>query len=203
MSTTIISPAFELLSFLLPGIVSGWVFYSLSARPKPSAFERTVQALFFTVIVQMIAGPTGLVLGPKGIFSAVGWHTALLSAVSFGVAALLGIIAAHIANRDLFGLLRKLGITTETSAPSRLYTTFSDHEYYVVLHLAGDRRLMGFPKEWSCNPDSGHFLLDDPKWVTDDRKLIPIKTVTRIMVPASGVRMLEFCSPQAGRESKP
>lgn len=203
MPTTIISPAFELLSFLLPGIVSGWVFYSLSARPKPSAFERTVQALFFTVIVQMIAGPEGLVLGPKGIFSSGGWHPALLSAISFGIAALLGIIAAHIANRDMFKPLRKLGVTTETSAPSRLYTTFSGHEYYVVLHLAGDRRLMGFPQEWSCNPDTGHFLLKDAKWVTEDRKLLPIEAVSHIMVPASGVRMLEFCSPKVGERSKP
>lgn len=203
MPTMMAESTFELLTLLLPGFVAGWVFYSLSSRPKPSASERTVQALFFTVIVRMIVGPDGLVLGPDGIFSTSGWPATLLSTAAFGVAALLGIVVAPIANRDMYRLLRKLGVTVETSAPSQLYTTFSGHEYYVVLHLAGDRRLMGFPKEWSCNPDSGHFLLADAKWVTEDRGLVPIEAVNRVMVPASGVRMLEFCSPQFSEKARP
>ena len=37
---------------LLPGFLSAWIFYALTAHPKPSPFERIVQALIFTVIVR-------------------------------------------------------------------------------------------------------------------------------------------------------
>ena len=38
------------LSFLLPGFVAAAIFYSLTSYPKPSPFDRVVQALIFTVI---------------------------------------------------------------------------------------------------------------------------------------------------------
>src|ERR1035437_8514257 len=44
----------SLLYFLLPGLVAAWVFYGLTAHPKREAFERVVQALIFTVIIQAI-----------------------------------------------------------------------------------------------------------------------------------------------------
>ncbi len=38
------------LTFLLPGFVAAAIFYSLTSHPKPTAFDRVVQALIFTVI---------------------------------------------------------------------------------------------------------------------------------------------------------
>ncbi|OWO67359.1 hypothetical protein B2J67_20175, partial [Vibrio cholerae] len=43
-----------ILQYLLPGFVSAWVFYSLTSYPKPSQFERVVQALIFTIFIQAI-----------------------------------------------------------------------------------------------------------------------------------------------------
>ena len=42
------------LSFLLPGFVAAAIFYSLTSYPKPSPFDRVVQALIFTVIGKAI-----------------------------------------------------------------------------------------------------------------------------------------------------
>lgn len=44
-----------LLQFLLPGFVAAWIFHSLSSFPKQSQFERVVQALIFTIIIQALA----------------------------------------------------------------------------------------------------------------------------------------------------
>ncbi|WP_425032221.1 hypothetical protein [Pelagibius sp.] len=43
-----------LLQYLLPGFLAAWVFYGLTAHQKPSQFERVIQALIFTLIVQAI-----------------------------------------------------------------------------------------------------------------------------------------------------
>ena len=39
---------------LLPGFLTAWVFYGLTAHPRQGTFERVVQALIFTGIVQAI-----------------------------------------------------------------------------------------------------------------------------------------------------
>jgi hypothetical protein len=39
----------SLLYFLLPGLVTAAIYYSLTAHPKKETFERVVQALIFTV----------------------------------------------------------------------------------------------------------------------------------------------------------
>ena len=49
------SETVKILAFLLPGFVAAAVFYSLTSHPKPSQFERVVQALVFTAIVQGLA----------------------------------------------------------------------------------------------------------------------------------------------------
>jgi len=43
-----------LLQYLLPGFVAAWVFYSFTSFPKPSQFERVVQALIFTIFCPSI-----------------------------------------------------------------------------------------------------------------------------------------------------
>ncbi len=40
---------------LLPGFVTAWVFYGLTAHLKASSFERVIQALIFTLFVDAIA----------------------------------------------------------------------------------------------------------------------------------------------------
>lgn len=42
----------DLLTFLLPGFVAAAVFYSLTPFPRRDPFERTVQALIFTILIQ-------------------------------------------------------------------------------------------------------------------------------------------------------
>ncbi len=37
-----------IISYLLPGFLAAWIFYGLTAHPKPQPFERVVQALIFT-----------------------------------------------------------------------------------------------------------------------------------------------------------
>ena len=48
---------------LAPGFVAAGIYYSLTSHPKPSQFERVVQALVLTVVVWVIAIPIASGLG--------------------------------------------------------------------------------------------------------------------------------------------
>ena len=204
-----------LLMTLLPGFIAGSAFYSLTAHPKPSAFERIVQALIFAVIVQFVIGPLGLIFrtsetGLDGqvlvsslfIIDATLWASPMPDLARIATGFLLGVLLAWGLNHDFFHrLMRKIGITRENSFPSEMYSAFSRIPTYVTLHLDGERRLIGFPEEWPSNPRAGHFLLQDPAWLNDENEPVPIEEVDSIMISVSEVSMVEFSrSPTTSEE---
>ena len=130
-------------AFLLPGFLSAWIFYGLTSHPKPSQFERTVQALIFTFIVQILIPPLHWVLISIGnIIVLRPWDPISEGFASLFLAILLGIILAYFANSDSFHKqLRKTGFTTRTSHPSEWYYVFSEKVTFVILHLKDGRRL--------------------------------------------------------------
>ncbi len=180
------------LSFLLPGFVAAAIFHSLTSYPKPSPFDRVVQALIFTVIGKAV---TDAILFfctvPNKDPVGNNWEVLL----SLAVAVVLGLLASYLLNRDLcHHCLRWLGITRETSYPSEWYSAFSRHgDSYVILHLKGERHLYGWPEEWPSRPDEGHFRIAEAEWLTENEP-IPAKGVSAILIPANEVEMVEFLS---------
>ena len=183
-----------LLQYLLPGFLAAWVYYGLTSFPKPSQFERVVQALIFTLLVR------ALVFALKSGLLGVGKHWAILPwtddselVASVACAFLLGVVFTYSANNDVFhALMRKLKITREMSYPSEWYSAFSNHVTYVVLHLEGSIRIYGWPIEWPSEPEQGHFLLTDACWLDADNNETPMAHGTRVLVRASDVRVVEF-----------
>lgn len=180
------------LTFLLPGFVAAAVFYSLTSHPRPGAFDRIVLALIFTVVGQAITKYSLLAVGgTRGTVETAGtWEPAL----SIAVAIVLGLLASYFSNTDsLHRALRWMGITKETSFPSEWYSGFSRHRgSYVVLHLDGERRLLGWPEEWPSRPEEGHFRIAEGEWLYDDGKSQPIEGVSTVLIPAGNVEMVEF-----------
>lgn len=183
------------LYLLLPGFVAAWLFFGLTAHPKADWFERTVQALIFTGIIQAATflirtvleffGQLGFSLGPWTIEVNLVWSLVL--------ALLLGIMFSAMANADWpHKLLRDRGITTRTSFPSEWFSVFCQHKRWVVLHLSGSRRLFGWPNEWPDRSDRGHFVIEQPEWYNDEGQREPVKGVDRIVVRAEDVEMVEF-----------
>ena len=83
------SEAVAVLSFLLPGLATVAVFHIFTSHPKPSEFERIVQALIYTILVQAIAE---LVLWVGRMFGRETlWTGATGIVVSVGIALVLGI----------------------------------------------------------------------------------------------------------------
>ena len=182
------------LRFLLPGLVAAWIFYGLTSYPKQSEFERIIQALIFTTIIQGFTVITiGLLVNLElGTTMLAKFETGGQDVVALSIAVMFGIIAATVANNDkLHALLRVLRITKETSFPSEWFGVFSRDPTYVVLHLTGERRLYGWPEEWPSDPSNGYFSVSQAEWLTEDGN-IPLTNVRNILIPAGDVILVEF-----------
>lgn len=85
---------FNILKFLLPGFLAAWVFHAFTSYPKPSQFERVVQALIFTVFIQGLTSVIKFILlfiGQK-IVSIGSWTPEVGVTWSYVAAILMGLI---------------------------------------------------------------------------------------------------------------
>ncbi|MBC8316503.1 MAG: hypothetical protein H8E41_01260 [Desulfobulbaceae bacterium] len=191
-----------LLQYLLPGFITAWVFYSFTSFPKSSQFERIVQALIFTFLIQILVF---FVEVSFSFFSqqypASNWNKHYSSFFSVIIAVLLGVVFSYFTNNDkVHKKLRDWGITKETSYPSEWFGTFLKNITYIVLHLKDERRLYGWPIEWPSEPERGHFVLEQASWL-DEEKEIPITGVSAIMVDVREVKWVEFMEKTWEREN--
>ena len=183
-----------LIFLLLPGFISAGVYYTLTAHPKMSEFERLIQSLIFTAFVRL-----GLILVKPILFNTPGWAVFgrwtvdVEFAWSVGLAIALGLTFAVFSNRDWFHRLsRGFGMSSRTSYPSEWYSACTNHKSrYVLLHLENDRKPRGWPEEWPDQHDKGFFILANAEWVLGD-EVAPLYKAKRFLVPASQVIMVEF-----------
>ena len=182
----------DVLTFLLPGFVTAQLLYSLTPAPRPVPFERIIQALIFTVVIQAAATTVQVsLLGIGTRYGSIGvWSDQARIAWSLGIAALLGVVFAWLDNTDrLHTLLRKISITHQTSLSSEWYGALSQAHGYIVLHLVGERRLYGWPEEWPNIPEHGHFVIAEAEWLIGDERR-PLVGVDRILIRAQDVQMV-------------
>ena len=213
------SEVINVLAFLVPGFVAAAIYYSLTSHPKPGAFERLIQALIFTAVIQAAVAllPDSLPSPEIDIGADVPWDPAWPVAI----AVILALFVVVVVNYDLaHSLFRWLRITRETSYASEWYSAFNRHRGLpVVLHLAGKRRLYGWAEEWPSHPGEGHFRIVEGEWfdsedessagtadasshegevVQEENEPVVVGT----LIPFSEVEMVEFVSRKADEESR-
>lgn len=183
----------SVLQYLLPGFVSAWVFYGLTSYPKPSQFERVVQAMIFTLFTQVTINIVESILNYIGKYwSVANWSDSSSLIWSIIIALFMGLVFSYFANNDkLHKLLRYINITHEGSFPSEWFKAFLNVTY-VVLHFNDERRLYGWPIEWPSVPTEGHFLIAYPSWLLDNGEEKRIVGVRNILVNSKDVKWVEF-----------
>jgi hypothetical protein len=109
-----------LLQYLIPGFLSTWIFYSLTAFKRPDTFGQIVQALIFTFVIQgavLAVGNLCLWIGSTGV-SLGSWNDRAQTLWAFVFSLLLGLFACYLATSDkLHGWLRKRNVTKQSSFP--------------------------------------------------------------------------------------
>lgn len=203
------SEVVNVLLFLLPGFVAAAVYYSLTSYPKTSAFERVVQALIFTAIVQAVVAllPDSIPSPEIDIGADAPWDPAWPVAIAVVLAFVFVVVVNNNLAHGLLGKrlqgkrVRRFRVTRETSHPSEWYSAFASYDsHYVVLHLTGKRRLYGWPTEWTNDPAQGHLRITEPEWLTDYGAK-PLQGVDGVLIPVGDVEMVEFIPAQI-EESK-
>lgn len=190
----------SLLVQLFPGFVAAWILYGLTAYPKPSQFERVVQALVFSFLIKALLPFEEQVLLLFGKLFVLGtWNddAQLLASALTGV--VFGLVGSYYANNDkLYKSARYLGLTKRTAFPSEWYGAFAEEPRYVVLHISGNRRITGWPRQWPSDPAAGHFMLMDAAWLTDDpaKPEIPLDGNHSILIAAKDVEFVEILKPR-------
>lgn len=186
--------AVKLLTYLLPGFMAAWLFYGLTSHPKPSQFERVVQALILTFAIQVLMLPVRSVATAMGRVAVVGtWTTSSTLVASFVLAIAVGAALAYFTNKDwLHSRLRTLGFTSKTSHPSEWYCVFDRQRSYVIVQLRDGRRLYGWPKEWSNTPEEGQLYIQMPTWLNEDRESIDLPQLDGILIHSKDVQWIEF-----------
>lgn len=183
-----------IITYLLPGFVTAWVFYGLTAHPRREPFERVVQALIFTALIQATIPGVRILLEWASQYVVLGvWSREVAVVWSVVNAVLLGVVFSLIANKNwCHKLLWHCGITKRTSYPSEWYSVFNKKGRHVILHLEGGRRLHGWPEEWPDSGDSGHFVIDKPTWLLESNEEAPLHAVEQLVIPAKCVEMVEI-----------
>jgi hypothetical protein len=123
----LVKEVIPLLQYLIPGFLSAWIFYSLTAFKRPDTFGQIVQALIFTFVIQGAVWGVGtlcLWVGSKG-FSVGRWDAKAETMWAFVVSVTLGLLSCYLATNDkLHGWLRSRNVTKQTSYPQRMVQHF-------------------------------------------------------------------------------
>ena len=163
--------------YLLAGFVAAWVFYGLVPYKRPTPFERIVQALVYTAIVQALVVILAWVVGIVGLMVGCGeWGAKAMKILSSltGItilAIIIGCVFAFFANNGFpHNLLRKLRLTLLTSRKSNWADVFDrEHYQFIILNLKNGRRLYGSPQAWPDFHSDDHFLMANYQWVSDGK----------------------------------
>lgn len=150
-----------LLQYLAPGFLVAWVYFGMTSHTKPSQFERLVQALIYTVVIQALVHLEKVTALFLGNWRAIGpWTNQSDVFASLITALAAGMVVAAASNRDLlYIVLRRLRLTTRTAHPCEWFGIFSDYPRFVVLQLKDDTRVYGWPAVWPSDADKGHFFI--------------------------------------------
>lgn len=179
-----------------------WIFYSLTSHKIPTSFERVIQALIFTLIVQVLVSAQKKILLYFGqtLFSLGEWTKNSELVASLLTAVCLGVLAAYIVQSDLLHrLFRQLGVSSRSSQPSEWHGIFSKNLLYVVVHMKDGRRLFGWPSEWPSDHERGHFFITSPSWIIDKeerKEEIPLNQVEGILLDVKDVQWIELIKRQ-------
>nr|WP_314488924.1 DUF6338 family protein [uncultured Pseudomonas sp.] len=186
--------AVPVLLLVLPGFLATFIFYWLSDTPKPGQFERIVQALIGTAIIQFFVRYIELAALWIGKWYSFGeWNNEVLSLWSTGLAVLMGLALAYAGNNDfLYKLCRKLNLTHRSSDVSDwnfAHRTLKDRS--IVLQLVDGRRLAGYPRSWPADPEKGHYLMQIPTWIVGNA-YEPAIGIEFMLISATNVLWTEF-----------
>ncbi len=173
---TLTVEALNILLLLLPGFLSGQIFYSLFKVGEVAVPKRVLDALLFSFVIYILVSafyqwePLAQVKSIGGSLSFFfSTNTRVIVLSGLGVILIPIVVGFLYFNDYLHFILRKLKITTKTSRANTWNDAFLTQNRYVIVTLKDGRRIRGYPTMFSTDPEEGFVYLYNPAWVNDDK----------------------------------
>lgn len=181
------------LEQLMPGFLAMIVFYWFAETPKPAYFEKILQALITTAVIQVLVAGTERLCYLIGDFYSFGqWSDASTSWTPIVFAVVIGLVLAYVCNNDIaFSLARKLSLTTRASQGDAIHIYKQMAAHAVIIHFSDGRRMMGYIDAFPNDRQTGVYLISSPHWIEDD-VAIPSTQTHSYMILGTDVQRVEF-----------
>jgi hypothetical protein len=177
LKLTLTIEALNILLLLLPGFMSGQIFYSLFQVGNVSVPKRLLDALLFSFVIYMLVSlfvswePLAYVKADSGQLEYEFNKNNTIIWLSIAAIILVPIVVGFFYFSDsVHAILRKLNVTTKTSRTNTWNDAFLTQDRYVIVTLKDDRRIRGYPTMFSTDPEEGVLYLYNPAWVNDDKE---------------------------------
>lgn len=183
-----------LIQKLIPGFLMTMTFYWFAEVPKPGQFDRTLQALVGTALIQasMLGIQQAAYFIGDHCFSLGPWSNTASDASAILIGGFVGLCLAYFCNNDgIYAVARKLGLTSKASTDDSVHVYQKMGEAVTVLHLKDGKRLMGYLETFPVNKENGTFLLTDPHWVHTGQ-IVRCTGTYAILITSSDVQWVEF-----------
>lgn len=200
-----------ILLILLPGFLCSGLIQLLCVRPDQTEFDKVREALLYSFIIYVIflgthgsAAPVSLDVSEKNgaqsysvqiEFVPVAW----LALISITIAVGVGIVVTNDFSGKAF---RKIRASQRTSRNSVWSDTFHEFSGVVQVELGDGRRIMGWLRYYSDEPEPSSIFLEKAAWITPDNKLVEIKGPGILITQKMGIRTVEFLHPGNPDKSK-
>ncbi len=181
------------LQQLMPGFLAMIVFYWFAEIPKPAYFEKILQALISTAIIQVCVSGTESLCYLIGNYINFGvWSEASTSWTAIVYAAFMGGILAYLCNNDIaFSIARKLNLTTRASQSDAIHVYKQMAAHPVIIHFTDGRRMMGYVDAFPNDKQNGIYLISSPQWI-DGENPVPSPGTHSYMIQGADVQRVEF-----------
>jgi len=174
---TLTIEALNILLLLLPGLMSGQIFYSFFQTGDVTVPKRLLDALLFSFLTYLLVSaitpwePLSQVKLTSGQLEYLITKNNKIIWLSFTTILLIPIVVGFCYHSDLIhAVLRKCKVTTKTSRKNTWNDAFLTQDRYVIVSLKDGRRVRGYPTMFSTDPDEGFVYLYNPAWVNDDKE---------------------------------
>lgn len=181
------------LQLLLPGFLTTIVFYWFASVPKPSQFERVLQALICTPLIKMSVDLLENLSYKIGEIKSFGtWTSSTTTAYSLTIPIIVGLGLAIICNHDIaYKIARKFRITKRASIDDTTHIFSSRENDVVIFHFIDGLRLLGYVRSFPSDCTAGVFLIDKPHWI-DKSTATRYSGVESILINATDIQRIEF-----------
>ena len=193
--------AIAILMFLLPGFLTETLLNVLCIRPKKGDLEKVIEALVFGIPIYAAYAmvkkqiPVSYI---DGKLELDGFGLILVLLLSALLACLIS--RAHVSGK-LMKWLTKAGITNRTGRSSIWLDLFTDVRSYVVIHFTNGKRLYGWPRFYSDDPNNPSLFICQAIWLHRDSENDQEVPGEGILVNTKeGVSFIEFHRPRLSEE---